>query len=136
MKGEGLPDSIVIKGFKVTGRHGVTQEERDQDQEFSVDLECQLDLSAAGRADRIEHTVDYMHLIEDIRQVVSTESYNLLEALGERLAQVVLARPFVDRVVIGLSKSQLRTGELDAVGIKIERGRAATGLHDEELSVR
>lgn len=131
-----MPDSIVIRGFRVTGRHGVTQEERDQDQEFSVDLECQLDLSAAGRADRIEHTVDYMHLIEDIRQVVSTESYNLLEALGERLAQVVLARPFVDRVVIGLSKSQLRTGELDTVGIKIERGRAATGLHDEELSVR
>ena len=42
-----MPDSIVITGFKVSGRHGVTQEERDLDQEFSVDLECQLDLSAA-----------------------------------------------------------------------------------------
>jgi dihydroneopterin aldolase len=131
-----LPDSIVIQGFKVSGRHGVTQEERDLDQEFAVDLECQLDLSAAGRADRIEHTVDYMELIADIRQVVSTESYNLLEALGERLAQVVLARPFVDRVVIGLSKSQLSKEELQSVGIRIERGRVVTGLHDEELSVR
>ncbi len=131
-----MPDSIVIKGFKVSGRHGVTQEERDLDQEFAVDLECQLDLSAAGRADRIEHTVDYMELIADIRQVVSTESYNLLEALGERLAQVVLARPFVDRVVIGLSKSQLSKEELQSVGIRIERGRVVTGLPDEELSVR
>jgi dihydroneopterin aldolase len=131
-----LPDSIVIQGFKVSGRHGVTQEERDLDQEFAVDLECQLDLSAAGRADRIEHTVDYMELIADIRQVVSTESYNLLEALGERLAQVVLSRPFVDRVVIGLSKSQLSKEELQSVGIRIERGRVVTGLHDEELSVR
>lgn len=131
-----MPDSIVIKGFKVSGRHGVTQEERDLDQEFAVDLECQLDLSAAGRADRIEHTVDYMELIADIRQVVSTESYNLLEALGERLAQVVLARPFVDRVVIGLSKSQLSKEELQSVGIRIERARVVAGLHDEELSVR
>jgi 7,8-dihydroneopterin aldolase/epimerase/oxygenase len=131
-----LPDSIVIKGFKVSGRHGVTQEERDRDQEFLVDLECQLDLSAAGRADRIEHTVDYMELIEDIRQVVSRESYNLLEALGERLAQVVLARPFVDRVLIGLSKTQLAKGELQSVGIRIERGSVVTGLVDEELSVR
>lgn len=131
-----MPDSIVIKGFKVSGRHGVTQEERDLDQEFSVDLECQLDLSAAGRADRIEHTVDYMELIADIRQVVSTESYNLLEALGERLAQVVLARPFVDHVVIGLSKSQLSKEELQSVGIRIERGRVVTGLQDDELSVR
>lgn len=114
----------------------MTQKERDLDQEFSVDLECQLDLSAAGRADRIEHTVDYMELIADIRQVVSTESYNLLEALGERLAQVVLARPFVDRVVIGLSKSQLSNEELRSVGIRIERGRVVTGLQDEELSVR
>lgn len=131
-----MPDSIVIKGFKVSGRHGVTQEERDQDQVFVVDLDCELDLSAAGRADRIEHTVDYMELLADIRQVVSTESYNLLEALGERLAQVVLARPFVDRVVIGLSKSQLSKEELQSVGITIERGRVVTGLHDEELSVR
>ena len=114
----------------------MTQEERDRDQEFLVDLECQLDLSAAGRADRIEHTVDYMELIEDIRQVVSRESYNLLEALGERLAQVVLARPFVDRVLIGLSKTQLANGELQSVGIRIERGSVVTGLVDEELSVR
>lgn len=136
MKGRGLPDSIVIKGFKVTGRHGVTEEERDLDQEFAVDLECQLDLSAAGRADRIEHTVDYMELIHDIRQVVSTESYSLLEALGERLAQVVLARPFVDRVIIGLYKSQLSKEELHSVGIRIERGSVAAGLRDEEFSVR
>ncbi|CAN5770585.1 hypothetical protein BH23ACT12_BH23ACT12_05230 [soil metagenome] len=131
-----MPDSIVIKGCKVSGRHGVTQEERDRDQEFLVDLECQLDLSAAGRADRIEHTIDYMELIADIRQVVGTESYNLLEALGERLAQVVLARPFVDRVMIGLFKSQLSDGELESVGVRVERGRVVTGLHDEELSVR
>jgi dihydroneopterin aldolase len=131
-----LTDSIVIKGFKVKGRHGVSDEERDRDQEFLVDLDCRLDLSAAGRADRIEHTVDYMELISDIRQVVGTESYNLLEALGERLAQVVLARPFVDRVVIGLAKSQLASGELGSVGIRIERGRVAGGLSDEELSVR
>lgn len=131
-----MSDSIVIKGFKVSGRHGVSPEERDRDQEFVVDLECHLDLSAAGRADRIEHTVDYMELIADIRQVVGTESYNLLEALGERLAQVVLARPFVDRAVIGLAKSQLANGELDSVGIRIERGRVAAGLSDEELSVR
>ena len=114
----------------------MTQEERDNDQEFLVDLECQLDLSAAGRADRLEHTVDYMALIDDIRQVVSTESYNLLEALGERLAQVVLARPFVDRVVISLSKAHLASAELQSVGIKIERGSKVTGLQDEELSVR
>lgn len=114
----------------------MTQEERDRDQEFLVDLECQLDLSAAGRADRIEHTIDYMELIADIRQVVGTESYNLLEALGERLAQVVLARPFVDRVMIGLFKSQLSDGELESVGVRVERGRVVTGLHDEELSVR
>lgn len=131
-----MSDSIIIKGFKVSGRHGVSQEERDRDQEFIVDLECHLDLSAAGRADRIEHTVDYMELIADIRQVVGTESYNLLEALGERLAQVVLARPFVDRAVIGLAKSQLADGKLDSVGIRIERGRVAAGLSDEELSVR
>ncbi len=120
----------------MTGRHGVTEQERDRDQEFVVDLECLVDLSAAGRADRLEHTVDYMDLINDVRQVVGTESYNLLEALGERLAQVALARPFVDRVIIGLSKAELASGELASVGIRIERGTVVAGLQDEELSVR
>lgn len=118
------------------GSHGVTPEERERDQEFLVDVECELDLSAAGRADRIEHTVDYTELMEDIRQVVSRESYNLLEALADRLAQTILRRPFVDRVVIGISKSMLTSPELDSVGIRIERGTVHTGLQDEELSPR
>jgi dihydroneopterin aldolase len=131
-----LADIIFIKGFKVLGRHGVTSEERDRDQEFVVDLECELDLSAAGRADRIEHTVDYVDLIEDVRQVVSRESYHLLEALGDRLAQAILRRPFIDRVVIGISKSALKSEELEAVGIRIERGITQSPPQDEEMSPR
>jgi dihydroneopterin aldolase len=131
-----LPDKIVIKGLKVLGRHGVSPGEREQDQQFVVDLECELDLAAAGRADRIEHTVDYMELLEDIRQVVSRESYNLLEALAERLAQTVLRRPFVDRVTVGVCKLALASEELDSVGIRIERGTVRSGLQDEELSPR
>ncbi|HEX2180321.1 MAG TPA: dihydroneopterin aldolase [Actinomycetota bacterium] len=131
-----MADIIFIKGFKVLGRHGVTPEERDRDQQFVVDLECALDLSAAGRADRIEHTVDYMDLIEDVRQVVSRESYHLLEALGDRLAQAILRRPFVDRVVIAISKPALRSEELDGVGIRIERGTTQPPPQDEEMSPR
>lgn len=131
-----MPDKIVIKGLKVLGRHGVNPGEREQDQQFVVDLECELDLAAAGRADRIEHTVDYMELLEDIRQVVSRESYNLLEALAERLAQTVLRRPFVDRVTVGVCKLALASEELDSVGIRIERGTVRSGLQDEELSPR
>lgn len=118
------------------GRHGVTPQEREHDQAFVVDLECELDLAAAGRADRIEHTVDYMELIDDIRQVVSTESYNLLEALADRLAQTILRRPFVDRVVIGISKSALTSAQLDYVGIRVERGTVQVGLQDEEMAPR
>lgn len=131
-----LPDKILIKGFRVLGRHGVTPEERERDQEFVVDLDCELDLSAAGRADRIEHTVDYMELIEDIRQVVSRESYNLLEALADRLAQAVLRRPFIDRVAVAVSKPALRSAELDSIGIRIERGTAQAPPQDEELAPR
>lgn len=118
------------------GSHGVTAQEREKDQEFLVDVECELDLAAAGRADRIEHTVDYMELIDDVRQVVNRESYNLLEALADRLAQAILRRPFIDRVSIGISKSALVTKEIDAVGIRIERGKQQGGLQDEELSPR
>jgi dihydroneopterin aldolase len=131
-----LPDKIVIKGFKVLGRHGVTPEERERDQEFLVDLDCELDLAAAGRADRLEHTVDYMELIEDIRQVVSTESYNLLEALADRLAQAVLRRPFIDRVAVAISKPALRSAQLDLVGIRIERGTVQSRPQDEEMVPR
>lgn len=105
------------------GRHGVLPDERTRDQPFLVDLECELDLSAAGRADRLEHTVDYTDLIRDVRQVVGTESYLLLEALAERVAQVILARPFVDRVAVAVSKAELASKDLGSVGIRIERSR-------------
>src|SRR3981081_1212379 len=44
------------------GRHGVRPAEREQPQEFKVDVEVDCDLSEPGRTDRIEDTVDYRRI--------------------------------------------------------------------------
>src|SRR5437667_455352 len=56
-------DHIELRGMSFHGRHGVRQAERDQTQEFRVDIDVEADLGAAAEALRLgdEVTLDVRH---------------------------------------------------------------------------
>ena len=80
--------TIVIKGLRELGVHGVLPEEQTRPQPFEVDVELTVDVSSAGESDALEHTVDYSAVAEAISRVVTSERYALLERLGTRIAEV------------------------------------------------
>ena len=45
------PDTILLQGIRLEGRHGATDDERSQPQELEVDLVVEADLRAAAAAD-------------------------------------------------------------------------------------
>src|SRR5260370_38743582 len=51
-------DRIVLQGMAFSGRHGVGAAEREHAQRFKVDIEGEVDLSEAGRTDRLSDTLD------------------------------------------------------------------------------
>ncbi|MGI5212960.1 dihydroneopterin aldolase [Plantactinospora sp. CA-290183] len=99
-------DRIVLTGLRARGRHGVYDFEREQGQDFVVDVVLELDLAPAARSDDVADTVHYGELADRLVAVVTGEPVNLIETLAERLAAECLADPRVAASTVTVHKPQ------------------------------
>ena len=114
--------TIVIKGLRELGVHGVLPEEQTRPQPFEVDVELEVDLFAAGESDALDDTVDYGAVCEAVNRVVTAEHYQLLERLATRIAQVCVLDHRVQGVVVEVRKMQPPVrAAVHHVGVRIER---------------
>ena len=115
-------DSIRITGIRAMGVHGVLPEEQARPQPFEVDVEMQLDLGKACVSDSLDDTVDYGAVSETVARVVTSERYHLLERLAAQIADVCLADPRVEHVVVEVRKLHAPVrAQIDHVAVRIER---------------
>ena len=117
-------DRIELRGMSFQGRHGVRPAEREQPQEFKVDLEVEADLSAAGASDRLADTVDYTQVRSVAKEVSEGPPKALLESLAAEIAERVLALPRVEAVSVRVVKRPASMLPIDAAAVRIERTRA------------
>jgi dihydroneopterin aldolase len=114
-------DRIVLRGIRVAARHGVTDAERSQAQDFEFDVSCSTDARAAARADDLTATIDYVRLRDLVVATATASSYRLLETLAERTAQAILEQLGPRWVRVRVTK--LRPDSLGIpASIEIERG--------------
>jgi dihydroneopterin aldolase len=116
-------DRIELHGMSFRGRHGVRPAERDQAQEFWVDLDIQADLADAGKSDRLADTVDYTKARAAARDVIEGESMQLLESLATAIAQRVLDMQRVEAVAVRVAKRPASMHPIDSAAVRIERTR-------------
>lgn len=119
-----MTDMISLRGLTVWGVHGVNEIEREQEQEFVLDVEVTADLSAPANSDSIEDTIDYLFVLDQVEQIVSSESFYLLEALGQRLANAILENPSAQEVKVVIRKSNVAIDlGISAAEVQIQRSR-------------
>ncbi len=119
-----MSDKILIKGLRVFGYHGVNRIEREHGQHFVVDIEARLDLREAGSTDLLGTTLDYDSVVKKVQNVVSHERYTLIEALAQRISDVVLEYPEVYAVTVRVAKPKPPIeADLESVQVEIQRGR-------------
>ncbi len=118
-------DKIILSGMTFYGYHGVNRAERELGQRFVVDLELQVDLSAAARSDELESTVNYVSVFKATKEVVEGQPANLIEAVAERIATTLLDRFPLESVVVRVRKpwAPVKGSVLDWVGVEITRNR-------------
>lgn len=121
-EGDARLDWIELTGLRVFGRHGVLDEERRMGQPFIIDLA--LGLAAADRGDRLDRTVNYAEVAQQVHDVVAGEPVDLVETLAERVAAVCLTHRLVQRVRVAVHKPQAPIAlPFDDVRVRIERQR-------------
>ena len=119
-----MADHVTLRGLRVRGHHGVLEEERQNGQDFLVDVVLTVDTRQAGYDDKLESTVDYAALAAQLAEVVSGEPVNLIEALAQRLADVCLKHPLVEGVEVTVHKPEAPVGlPFDDVSVTIVRRR-------------
>lgn len=117
-------DRLTLRGLRVRGRHGVYDHERDDGQEFVVDVVLGIDALAAARGDDVSRTVDYGGLADRLATVVEGEPVNLIETLAERLAAVCLDEPAAADVEVTVHKPNAPVPvRLEDVTVTIRRSR-------------
>ncbi len=97
-------DCLHLTGIRCYGYTGYLPEEQVLGQWFEVDVVLWLDLSAAGKNDAIEDTLDYRSIISNVQQIVKTSKFALVERLASVIAEAILASDGVTQVQVRLTK--------------------------------
>ncbi|GAB2524280.1 dihydroneopterin aldolase [Paramicrobacterium agarici] len=97
-------DAITVTGIRVHAHHGVFDDERENGQEFVVDITVFTDVSTAGENDDLAHTVHYGELAEAVADAVSTSPVDLIETVAERVARTALRFARVQKTRVTLHK--------------------------------
>lgn len=117
-------DLIEIRGLRLRGHHGVTPEERAQEQPIVVNLAVRLDTRDASALDDLGSTLDYEEAVRLVSKIVTGESYQLLETLADHIARSLLADPLVFDVWVRVSKPEVQLSEqVDEVAVEVSRSR-------------
>lgn len=117
-------DKITLQNMIFHGYHGCEDFEKQDGQVFEVDLDIMVDARTAGRSDCLADAVDYVVIFEQVKCIVETERYNLLERLAHRISDQVLIEAAIRSVTVRIRKPAVPlNGLLDWVQIEIVRDR-------------
>ena len=100
----GPTDNIRLTGLRIFAHHGVLDFERENGQEFIIDLEIAVDLAEAAATDDVTKTIHYGELAEAVYAAVQADAVDLIETVAERVAAIALGYERARRVTVTIHK--------------------------------
>lgn len=101
-----MTDRVALRGISAFGYHGFFAHERENGQQFVVDVTCELGLAPAATSDDLAQTLDYGKLAESVVADIERDPVDLIETLAGRIAATCLSDPRVQRVEVTVHKPQ------------------------------
>ncbi|HPW54811.1 MAG: dihydroneopterin aldolase [Thermoanaerobaculaceae bacterium] len=118
-----MTDTVFVHDLEVECLVGTEPDERLGAQLLTVDVDAVCDCGPAGRTDRLDDTVDYVHVVEIVRERAAASRFHLLEALASDIATTLLARlPRAEAVRVRVVKPEALAG-VPSVGVELVRRR-------------
>ncbi len=115
-------DTIFLTSLKVETTIGIWDWERKIKQTVEIDLEMGTDIRAAVESDNIEDALNYKLIAKRVQQFVADSSYQLVEALAGKIAELILVEFDVPWVQVRVNKPGAIRNAND-VGVSIRRER-------------
>jgi len=115
-------DCIVIRDLRVDALIGFHKRERYAAQTITFDLEIGIANKAVFASDKVADCIDYDKVASRVREIATGKHYNLVEALADRVAAVILQEFGAASVKVSVAKVGVLKGA-GYVGASIERRR-------------
>ena len=115
-------DTVKIERLEVDCIIGINPWERLTKQQITIDIEIDTDLTAAGKSDSIEDTINYRTIAKTVTTEVEKSDYGLVESIGAKIADICLEDDRVFSVRVTVRKPGA-VRKASAVGIVIRRNR-------------
>ena len=77
---------LFLSGIRASGRHGARPGEKDEAQDFVVDLDIEVNVGD----DHIAGTADYRGITETVRAIIEQRSFDLIESMAGAIADEIL----------------------------------------------
>ena len=121
----GTMDIIFLNGMAVETLVGVYEWERQHSQTLYLDLQVGI-VENSQRNDDLNLTLSYADIATCVRKELALQTFQLLESVGEHVAEVLLQQAGVLQVTVKVTKPGILAGVRE-VGIQFTR-KATSGL--------
>jgi dihydroneopterin aldolase len=123
--GKALMDIVFIRELQIETVIGIYDWERKVKQIISLDIDMAADIKKAASSDNIDDTLSYKKVAKRLIAFVEQSEYELVEALAEKISEIIREEFGVPWVQLTLSKPGAVRGSR-SVGVMIERGQKPT----------
>ena len=114
---------ITIVDLETFCSVGVSDEERATPQRLLVTVDMQFDFSSAAVSDRIEKTINYHSVAQDLLKFGQGRSWKLIEKLASNIADMVLSEYKPQAVMVEVKKFPIPQARHVAVSLTRARSR-------------
>ena len=115
-------DIVFIRDLQIETVIGIYDWERKVKQIISLDIDMATDIQKAANSDNIEDTLSYKTVAKRLIEFVEESEFELVEALAEKICEIILEEFDVPWVRLTLNKPGAVRGS-KSVGVMIERGQ-------------
>lgn len=112
---------IAIVDLEVHYCIGVSEEERARPQRLLLSIDMNLDFSSAAMTDRVEKTINYQRVVDDLLILGEGRSWRLLEKLVSNIADRIMSEYEPDSVLVEAKKFVIPQARY--VAVSVARGR-------------
>lgn len=118
-------DKILVRNLKIFAYHGVNPEEKENGQNFVLDIDAFVDISVPCVTDNVEDTVSYAKIIKETVKIFTCQKDDLLERAVQRVADGLFASfDKIQSLRILLKKPEAPIkADFEYVGVEIHRER-------------
>jgi dihydroneopterin aldolase len=95
---------VTIVDLEVHYRVGVTDQERAQPQRLLITVDMNVDFTAAAVTDRIERTINYQSVAEEVLKFGEGRSWKLLEKLVTNLSERIMTLYSPEELTVEVKK--------------------------------